>query len=474
MTLPNDLAFTSITTLGKRLRAGDFTSIELTEFFLKRLDELGPKLNCVVTLTRDLAVEQAAKADADLAAGKDHGPLHGIPFGVKDLLATAGIPTSWGAAPYKEQVFDTDATVVSALRRAGAVLCAKLAMVEIAGGFGYEQANASFTGPGLNPWDTTQWSGGSSSGPGSAVGAGLVPFAIGSETWGSIVTPSAYCNVTGLRPTYGRVSRHGAMALSWTMDKLGPMGRTAEDCGLVLDAIAGPDPADPTASGRPYAFDRDDLPKPPFTLFTVKNAAKRVQPEIREAYERSLADLREKKLATFGEIELPDLPDSDAAATIISCEMAAAFEGLIKTGDVWDLTAPEDRWGGHASLAIPAVDYINALRVRAVVQRELDKLLARCDAIVTPTRATVAPPIDRPFREYDRGFRSTSIGGAGNLSGVPAVCVPNGFGDGGMPTSLQFVGRAFEENRLLAIAAAYQGVTDWHEKRPTFPGEPAE
>ncbi len=469
MPLPNDLAFASLRTLGKELRDGDFTSVELTEFFLKRLETLGPKLNAVVTVTRELALEQAKKADADLAAGRDHGPLHGMPFGVKDLLATAGIPTSWGSAPYKDQVFDADATVVTALRRAGAVLCAKLAMVEIAGGFGYQQANASFTGPGLNPWDVSRWAGGSSSGPGSAVGAGLVPFAIGSETWGSIVTPSAYCSISGMRPTYGRVSRHGAMALSWTMDKLGPMARTADDCGLVLDAIAGPDPADPTAAPRTYEYDTDSLPKPPFKLFKVKNAANRVQEGVRDAYERSLETLEKEKLATIEEIELPKLPVNEAAGTIVSCEMAAAFEGLVSSGDVWELTAPEDRWGGHASLAIPAVDYINALRLRKVAQREYDTLLARCDAIVAPTRATVAPPIDQTFGEYGRGFRSSSISGGGNLCGLPAVCVPNGFGEAGLPTSLVFVGRAFEENRLLAIAAAYQDATDWHETRPPFP-----
>ncbi len=208
--LPPETAFLSIRQLAKRLRAGNFSSRDLTEFFLERLDRLGPKLNAVTVVTRELAIAQAEQADQELAAGKDRGLLHGIPYGAKDLFATKGIPTSWGAAIYKDRIIDQDATVITRLREAGAVLVAKLAMVEIAGGLGYRQANAAFTGPGLNPWDVTRWSGGSSSGSGSAVGGGLVPFALGTETWGSIVTPASFCGVSGLRPTYGRVSRHGA------------------------------------------------------------------------------------------------------------------------------------------------------------------------------------------------------------------------------------------------------------------------
>ena len=464
MPIKNELAFASIQSLGTKLRSGEFTSVELTEFFLQRTETIGPKFNAVTTLTRDLALQQAKKADADLAAGKDRGPLHGIPYGAKDLLATKGIPTSWGAAPYKDQVFDSDATVITKLREAGAVLIAKLAMVEIAGGFGYRQANATFTGPGLNPWDHTRWSGGSSSGPGSAVGAGIVPFAIGSETWGSIMTPAGFCGISGLRPTYGRVSRHGAMALSWTMDKLGPMCRTADDCGRVLNAIAGPDTADPTAADRPFEYSAKEPIQQSFKLATLKGAADHVQPEVKSNYETSLKVL--EKFCIFEEIELPDLPYGTVAGTLISCEMGAAFEGLVTSGDVWELTAEEDRWGGHAALMIPAKDYINAMRIRIPIQKAMDDVLSRFDAIVTPTLATVAYPNAKPWREYRRGFRGTNIGGAGNAAGIPAITVPNGFGDSHMPTGLQFVGRAFEENRLLAIANVYQSKTDWHQQHP--------
>src|SRR5256885_3476446 len=234
----SELMYLPVRQLAARVKSRQISPVKLAETCLDRLEKLGPQLNAVVTVMRDSALREAHAAENDIAHGRHKGPLHGIPYGVKDLLATKGVPTAWGAAPYREQVFDYDATVVARLRAAGAVLVAKLAMVELAGGMGYNQADASFTGPGLSPWNTRFWSGGSSSGPGAAVAAGLVPFAIGSETSGSILTPSAYSGVTGLRPTYGLVSRHGAMALSWTLDKLGPMGRTADDCALVLAAIA--------------------------------------------------------------------------------------------------------------------------------------------------------------------------------------------------------------------------------------------
>jgi aspartyl-tRNA(Asn)/glutamyl-tRNA(Gln) amidotransferase subunit A len=462
--IDKSLAFADIPTLGAKLRAGEFTAVELTEFFLNRVETLGRELNAVVTVTRDLALAQAKKADAELRVGKDRGPLHGIPYGAKDLLATEGIPTSWGAAPFKEQLFDRDATVITRLRDAGAVLAAKLAMVEIAGGMGYRQANATFTGPGLNPWDKRRWAGGSSSGSGAAVGGGIVPFAIGSETWGSIMTPAGFCGVSGLRPTYGRVSRHGAMALSWTMDKLGPLCRSSHDCGLVLNAIAGADPHDPTSLSRPYVYPPREPLKKPFKLATLPGAADRVQPAVRENYEKSLDVLKE--FATIEETELPRLPYNIVASTLISCEAAAAFEGMVHTGDIWELTAEEDRWGVYSSLMIPAKDYINAFRIRGVIQRELDGVLAKYDAIVTPTLASVAYPLDRPFSEYRRNFTTTDIGGAGNAAGVPAISVPNGFGEDDLPTGLQFVGRAFEENRVLAVAAEYQEATVWHTRHP--------
>jgi len=256
------VVFMPIRELQTLVQTRQVSPVELAETFLARLETLGPQYNAVVTVTRERALQQARQAERDIAAGHYKGPLHGIPYGAKDLLATSGgIPTTWGAAPLRHQQFDYDATVVRRLAEAGAVLVAKLAMVELAGGMGYRQPHASFTGPGINPWDRTTWSGGSSSGSASAVSAGLVPFAIGSETWGSILSPASHCGIAGLRPTYGRVSRYGAMALSWSLDKLGPLGLTADDCGLVLEAIAGPDPLDPTTTNRPYTYAVDPTEK---------------------------------------------------------------------------------------------------------------------------------------------------------------------------------------------------------------------
>jgi aspartyl-tRNA(Asn)/glutamyl-tRNA(Gln) amidotransferase subunit A len=453
MHIPDSLAFATVADLGRRLWSREFTSVELTRFFLDRLERLGPKLNAVVTVTRERALAEAQQADNEFCSGRYRGPLHGIPYGAKDLLATKGIPTTWGAAPFKDQVFDEDAVVITKLRDAGAVLAAKLAMVEIAGGLGYRQANASFTGPGLNPWSQTRWAGGSSSGSGAAVGAGMVPFSIGTETWGSIMTPAGYCGVTGLRPTYGLVNAKGAMALTWTMDKIGPLTRTAQDCGFVLSAIRESVPSTTHASC-------------PFRIGVLDDAVAKVQPEVRANFEASLKVL--ERFATLREFKLPDLPYSSVNSIVISCEMAAAFEDLAKNGKVWEMTAEEDRWGLYSALTIPAKDYINAMRIRAIIQGEVDAALAPFDAVISPTLPSVAYPIDRPWDEYRKGLAGSQIGGAGNAAGIPALSIPNGFGESDLPTGLQLVGRAYSEDRLLAIAQAYQQETNWHCRHPSM------
>ncbi len=395
--------------------------------------------------------------------------MHGIPYGVKDLLATRGIPTTWGAAPYRKQVFDHDATVVRKLRDAGAVLLGKLAMVELAGGFGYNNADASFTGPGLTPWNTRYWSGGSSSGPGAAVAAGLVAFAIGSETSGSIITPAAYCGISGLRPTYGRVSRHGAMALSWTLDKLGPMCRSADDCGIVLAAIAGRDPLDPSTIAKPFQYPENLKGAPGakrFRIGIIKNATEGVQPAVRRNFENAVDVLR--KLGTVVEaVTFPDLPYGAAVGTIIEAEAASAFRDLLESGRARELRSARGRWGGYPGTVVLAVDYLDALRTRRRIKRELDGLYARYDALVSPSRSTVAPPIAEDFSRAYPGFRGgPAIIPAGNLAGQPAISVPNGFGPHNLPTGLQFTGRAWSEARLLTLAHAYQQATDWHRRRP--------
>lgn len=461
----SQLDYASIRDLGRRLRSGETTPTRLAEHVIERLETVGRRLNAVVTITRERALREARLAEEELRQGYDRGPLHGIPYGAKDLLATAGIPTTWGAEPLRDQVFPEDATVVARLREAGAVLVAKLAMVELAGGMGYNQPNASFTGPGINPWNEQAWSGGSSSGSGSAVGGGAVPFAIGSETWGSITTPASYCGITGLRPTYGRVSRRGAMALSWTLDKLGPMCRAAEDCGLVLNAIAGPDDADPTTLPLPYRYQPDGWRATGFRLAVLREGTDAMQPEVRANFERSLETLSE--VAALDEVELPDYPYNETAHLILQAEAAAAMEDLIRGGALLRLTAPEDRHGGYAGLTVPAVDYLRALRVRQRLRVEVDRLLARYDGLLCPTTHQVASPLEMSFRDYagDR-TRRPRIGAVGNLAGLPAISLPNGFGERGLPTALQIVGRAGAENAILAVARAYQQRTDWHTRHP--------
>ena len=461
-----DFAFLSIAELGRLLRQKKTSATELATYFLDRLEKIGPRYNAVVTVTRARAMTEAAQADREIKAGKWRGPLHGIPYGVKDLLATKGYPTTWGAEPYRQQTLDSDATVVERLGAAGGVLVAKLAMVELAGGMGYNQANASFTGPGKTPWNPDYWSGGSSSGPGAAVAAGLVPFAIGSETSGSILTPAAYCGVTGLRPTYGLVSRHGAMALAWTMDKLGPLGRTAEDCGVVLAAIAGKDPKDPSAVDRHFAMPGQPAATRRFKIGVPKGADKDIQPEVAANFRQSLKVL-EDRVEVVEDIELPDLPYGAVAGMIIAAEGASAFDDLLKDGRLSQLTAPEDRTGGYPALAVSAPDYLRALRVRRPMQRALDDFLKQFDALAVPTRNTVASPLDKPFREGWPGITGgANVIGPTNVVGVPGISVPNGFGVKGLPTGLSFTARAFDESKLVSLARLFQDRTDWHRRQP--------
>lgn len=463
--ITDDTTFATIRELGERIRARQLSPVALTEAYLDRLEKLGPKLGAVITITREPAMKEARAADKEIRAGRYLGPLHGIPYGAKDLLATRGIPTTWGAEPYRKQILDYDATVIRRLREAGAILVAKLAMVELAGGFGYNEADASFTGPGRTPWNTRFWSGGSSTGPGAATAAGLVGFAIGSETSGSIITPAAYCGVSGLRPTYGRVSRHGAMALSWTLDKLGPMCRSAEDCGLVLSAIAGRDPLDASTGRRPFVFPAQPLQRR-FRIGVIKDSTQGTQPAVRKNFEQALQVL-EKFCQVTGAVAFPDLPYGPVVSTVINAEGASAFRDLLDSGRASQLRAANDRWGGYPGTTILAVDYLQAMRVRAKIKKSLDELYARFDALVSPSRGTVAYPLDKSFdKAYPDAGGGPAVIPAGNIAGQPAISVPNGFGPNNLPTGIQFTGRAWSEPRLLAVAHAYQEATDWHRRRP--------
>ena len=471
-----DVLFSGIREIGAHLRARRLSAVDLTEMSLRRLETIGPRLGAVVTVTRERALAQAHRANQELLAGRDRGPLHGIPYGAKDLLATKGIPTMWGADPLRDQVFDHDATVVERLEEAGAVLVAKLAMVELAGGLGYNNPDASFTGPGRTPWNPAHWSGGSSSGSAAAVAAGLVAFAMGSETSGSILTPAAFCGVTGLRPTYGLVSRHGAMALCWTLDKLGPLARSADDCGLVLSAIAGHDPRDPT-TGESFRYRdrpaRRGRPGQRFRVGVLRHATAGAAPDVEARFGEALSALRD--VADLEEdVLFPDLPYREAVGTIVDAEGAAALRDLIESGKVKRLRDAADRVGGYAMMMTRAADYLDAMRSRVAMRAELDHLLSRYDALVVPTRAGLAPPIGRDLDAPVPGApppvpdapRPPATIPAGNLAGLPAIALPMGFGRDRLPTSLQLLGRAVSEETLLALAVAYQEMTDWHRQRP--------
>jgi aspartyl-tRNA(Asn)/glutamyl-tRNA(Gln) amidotransferase subunit A len=469
--VPNDIFFASVTELNTRLKAKEFSAEELARAFSERLQRLGPHFNALALSLHQEALRAAKDVDKDIKRERLRGPLQGIPYAVKDLLAFAGQPTTWGAKPYAGQVFDYNATVIEKLSGVGAMLAGKLAMVELAGGGGYRFPSASLTGPGLNPWDRTRWSGGSSSGSGAAVAAGLVPFAIGSETSGSIVTPAAFCGVTALRPTYGLVSRYGAMALSWTLDKLGPFARTAEDCGLILQTIAGSDRKDPGSAGKSFYY-TPQYSRPIKELkigFAVSDFVDWAEPNTRPAFGAAL-DVLKAGGADFVAVKLPDFPYGATLSTILNGEMGSIFEPLISSGKVDELADKPQIAGLKASLELPAKDYLKAMRVRRVIQEEISKLFGQVDVLVAPARNAIAPKIDQPLDRApagpppsDPGFRQ--IIPLGNLAGLPALVLPCGFADR-MPVALQLVGVPFSENTLLAIGRDFQSRTDWHKRHP--------
>jgi aspartyl-tRNA(Asn)/glutamyl-tRNA(Gln) amidotransferase subunit A len=464
----DDVFFAGIAEINDRLKKHEFSAVELAKAFGDRLAALGPKYNALATPLTEVAVKRAKAVDDNLKRERFRGPLQGVPFGAKDLLAFAGHPTTWGAKPYAAQVIDETATVLQKLDKVGALLIGKLAMVELAGGPSYGTPNASMFGPGLNPWDVTRWSGGSSSGSGSAVAAGLTPFALGSETSGSILTPSAFCGVTGLRPTYGLVSRQGAMALSWTLDKIGPMCRSAEDCGTVLQAIAG------GSDGKNFYY----TPEYSRPLKDLQVGFAAVDRDWAEAEARPAFDAAMKEIGATGvtlvEAKLPEFPYGPVVSTVVSAEGSSIFEPLIASGRVNELADERQIAGLKAGLEIPAKDYLKAMRIRTLMKRKFHELFADVDVLVAPARYGIAPKITE--RLDGGGFRSSTatppsapgmsaLIAAGNLVGLPALSLPCGFAQG-MPVALQLVGPAFSENSLLAIGRQFQKQTDWHRRRP--------
>ena len=472
-TVPEDVFFATIPALNARLKAREFSAEDLARAFSERLQRMGPRYNALALSLHQEAIRAAREVDKELKRERYRGPLQGVPYGVKDLLAYAGQPTTWGAAPYAGQVFDYNATVIDRLAATGAVLIGKLSMVELAGGGGYRMPSASLTGAGLNPWDRTRWSGGSSSGSAAAVAAGLVPFAIGSETSGSIVTPASYCGVTALRPTYGLVSRHGAMALSWTLDKLGPFARSAEDCGLILHEIAGGDGKDPGSAGKSFYY-TPQYARPIGEMkigYAPVDFGDAAEPATRPAFAEAIGVLKSMG-AQVVEAKLPQFPFGAVLSTILNGEMGSIFEPLITSGKVDQLADKPQIAGLKASLDLPAKDYLKAMRIRRLIQVEVSRLFTQYDALLAPGRSNIATKIDQrvdmappgmPPAPADPGFRG--IIQMGNLAGLPALVLPCGFAEN-MPVAIQLVGVPFSENRLLAIGREFQAKTDWHKRHP--------
>jgi aspartyl-tRNA(Asn)/glutamyl-tRNA(Gln) amidotransferase subunit A len=458
--------FQSVADLGPQIKRKQISPVDLTEAYLDRLETLGPRYNALAALTRDVALEQARAAESEISRDRYRGPLHGIPYGAKDLLATENIPTTWGAAPCKGQMFDHDATVVRRLRDAGAVLVGKLAMVEFAGGLGYRWAHASLQGPGLNPWDTKRWTGGSSSGSGAAVSAGLAGFAIGTETWGSILCPAAFCGITGLRPTYGRVSRYGGMVCASTFDKIGPMARSAADCRFVLEAIAGHDPLDPSSSHEPVALSsRSGRPIEKLrgalieSDFTVKGA----EPEVKVAFERAVEEVRAMGLR-LEVAKLPEFPAAEVAGLLISAEAISNFESFYRDGTIDQLSDPYARYQPEVIQEATPADLVKAWRLRLELQKKTREFFTRYDVIVGTNFLSAAPPIDRDL--YETLPYGDPVGAVGNACGLPSIALPCGLDKRGLPIGFQIMGAPFDEATLLRLGESYQKRTEYHRLRP--------
>ncbi len=435
----DELAFYSVGELSQLIKTRKVTSMQLTKMYLDRLKKYGRKLECVITLTEELALKQAQEADDEIASGNYKGPLHGIPFGIKDLLSTKDYKTSWGSAVYKDQQLGEDAEVVKRLENAGAVLVVKLSLGELAMG------DVWYGGQTKNPWDYKHGSGGSSAGPGASVSAGLVAFAIGSETWGSIVDPSTICGVTGLRPSYGRVSRKGAMTLAWSMDKLGPMCRTVEDCAIVFNAIYGPDGVDQTLYDVPFNY------TPDIDLHGIKIGYLKsdFDSSAFKIFSDSTMSVLEQLGATLIPIELPKYPIGDLSI-ILNAECGAAFDELVRDSKEDMLVAQtRDAWPNffRFSRFVPAVEYMQANRIRFLVIQDMARKFEDMDIYLAPSL------------EGDNLLMT-------NLTGHPCVCVPNGFSKEGTPVSVSFIGKLFGEAQLLAIVKKYQDATEYHKRHP--------
>jgi aspartyl-tRNA(Asn)/glutamyl-tRNA(Gln) amidotransferase subunit A len=465
----SDLTYRPISELSRLIRARQLSPVELTTQYIERARKVDPQLLAFVTLTADLALAQARVAERDAMNGKFRSPLHGIPWGAKDLFATDGIPTQWGSPAYEGQVFKYDATVVRKLRDAGAILVGKLALGELASGARW------FGGTTRCPWDLTRSSGGSSAGPAAATSAGLVGFSLGTETLGSILFPAAINGVVGLRPTYGRVSRYGVMTLSWTMDKVGPICRTVEDCALVFNAIAGSDPRDVSSVNGPTVGALNERPGSPSTkgkrIGVLRDEfSSTSDPEVSAVFREALKDLEFLGLI-LEDVQLEDYPYQDIARYTINVEAACAFESLWNTGRIDMMLNKQRANDWSAARLLSATDYLKMQRIRGEVCDYASGLFKRYAALVAPTSSSPAALLDVPDLPASNPIGIVSMGGAfafSNITGLPALSVPCGFTVTHLPLGLQFIGAPFDEAGILRLAHAYERANTWHERHPSL------
>ncbi len=470
-TFGDDIFFASSGEIVTRLKAGEFSSKDLTRAFLKRLETLGARYRALVLPLDKDADEYAGDVDSDIKIERYRGPLQGVPYAVADVFSVASRPTTWGSGVFAGQVFDFDATVVSKLQDPYAVLLGKLAVMELAGCGGYRSTAASATGACRNPWDPERWTGGASSGPAAAVAAGLATFALGPAAGDSLLAPCAFCGITGLRPSYGLVSRYGAIPSSWTMAATGVMARSVKDCALVLQQISGGDLMDASSAGKSYYY-FPQFSRPPEKLrLGYAPADFDAWPAEREraVFREALGVFRELG-AQLTEWKLPDFPYLSVARVISQAEGSAAFEDLITGRKVEQLADPYQIAGMKAGLEIQARDYLRAMRVRSLIREAYYKLFVDVDVLIAPTRYSIAPPIGEPVKDPTPAAPSADPGmselaDAGSLAGLPALTMPCGFA-GGLPLGISLTGRAFTENTLVSLGEAFQARTAWHKRRP--------
>jgi aspartyl-tRNA(Asn)/glutamyl-tRNA(Gln) amidotransferase subunit A len=460
--IERSILFAPLGELRSLLRRRKLSPVRLTEAFLERIDGLNPELHAFVTTMPERALGEAQQAEKELAAGLDRGPLHGIPYAAKDLFAAKGAHTTWGALPFAAQTIDRDATVLRRLHEAGAILLGKTTMTELAGG----PPAASATGACRTPWDPTRWSGGSSAGSAAAVAAGLAPFALGTETWGSIMTPASFCGVTGLRPTYGRISRGGAMALSWSMDKVGILARTAQDCGTVLAAIHGQDDEDDATYTAPF---KPSWTRAAATLRTLRLGIIREEydrwgePDVATAFADALEVLHGLGAET-GDVVLPAHPYETVASTIIAAEEAAAFEPLVTGGGIHDIIDTDRKGELLGGQFVTAVDYLRCQRIRRRMVDDFSRLFDRYDLLLGSSTLQCAPKVNADLSSVFAG--GNIVEAAENLLGLPGISLPCGFNRHGLPIGLKIIGPALEEARVVEAAHVFQSMTDWHSRRP--------